>query len=150
MVSRGSCTFLEKIAAAEKIGAQGVVIYNSLEGIYMGKNYARSDDYECDNGSGYVDKIITPVYGDKMDALMPRTCTQDVKCASNRCIVTNTTSVELGTKVCCAWDLYTSMGATTAEIESGTLPNIPSAFIRMKDAETIMEFNEELDVAMFR
>jgi hypothetical protein len=109
MVSRGNCTFLDKISAAEHIGAQGVVIYNSLEGIYMGKNYARSDDYECDNGSGYVSKIITPVYGYEMNALMPRTCTHNTKCASNRCIVTNTTSTELGTKVCCAWDLYTTM-----------------------------------------
>lgn len=154
MVARGNCTFLDKTIAAANIGALGVVVYNSLEGIYKNNDYASSDDYECDNGSAYVFEVVTPVYSDEMNDLMPRSCTQDSKCASNRCLVTNTTSVELGTKVCCAWDLYTTMGATDIEIESaGGLPSIPSVFIRMEDADTLTDFSDDdldLDVAMFR
>jgi hypothetical protein len=101
LVSRGNCSFADKAIAAANIGARGVVIYNSLEGIYQGNDTASSNDYECDNGSGHVSTVISPVYSDEMNDLMPESCTQDSKCSSKRCILTNVTSLELGTQVRC-------------------------------------------------
>lgn len=99
LVSRGNCTFLEKAIAAYNIGASGVVVYNSLEGIYQGNSYASSVDYDCDNGSGYVDTIISPIYSDEMTALMPTSCTANSKCSSGKCVFTNTTRSDLGSQV---------------------------------------------------
>ena len=36
LVARGNCSFEDKALAAEALGADGIVIYNSLEGIYQG------------------------------------------------------------------------------------------------------------------
>ena len=99
LVSRGNCTFLEKTIAAQTAGASGVLVYNSLESIYQGNKVASEVDYDCDNGSGYVDEVLTPVYGEAMDALMPTACTLNEKCSSKHCVLTNTTSSSLGHKV---------------------------------------------------
>jgi hypothetical protein len=99
LVSRGNCTFLDKAIAAYNIGASGVVVYNSLEGIYQGNDYASNVDYDCDNGSGYVDTVISPVYSDEMTALMPTSCTANSKCSSGKCVFTNTTRSDLGRQV---------------------------------------------------
>lgn len=99
LVMRGNCSFLDKALAASDIGAAGVVVYNSLEGIYQGNEYASSEDYNCDNGSGYVDTIISPVYGDEMTEMMPTECTLDSKCSSQRCVFTNSTMTDLGSQV---------------------------------------------------
>lgn len=56
-VERGNCSFESKAIIAESIGATGIVVYNSLEGIYQGNNYASDTDYDCDNGEGYVDEV---------------------------------------------------------------------------------------------
>ena len=99
LVSRGNCSFLEKTVAASNIGALGVVIFNSIEGIYQGNGYASSDDYDCENGSGYIDTVPSPVYSDEMTALMPSSCTLDSKCSSKRCVLTNSTRNEFGSQV---------------------------------------------------
>ncbi len=133
LVSRGTCTFQEKQIAAYGLGAKGIVVYNSLEGIYQGNNYASSLDYDCDNGSGYVDHVTSPVYSSEMDAMMPTSCTADSRCASGKCVVTNMTDTSLGTKVCCAWDLYITMGTDSTD-SSSLQVDIPSVFMRMEDA----------------
>ena len=138
LVSRGNCSFESKAIAAESIGAKGVVIYNSLEGIYQGNEVASDIDYECDNGMGYINETLYPVYSDEMQSLMPESCTKSSKCSSGKCVVTNTTDVN-GTKVCCAWDLYLTMGMssdTTSDV------NIPAVFVRMEDADTIFGYPE--------
>lgn len=99
LVSRGNCSFLDKTIAASNIGASGVVVFNSIEGIYQGNTYASSDDYNCDNGSGYVDTVLSPVYSDEMTALIPTSCSLDSKCSSKRCVLTNTTRGDLGSQV---------------------------------------------------
>ena len=98
-VGRGNCSFYDKAIAASNAGASGVVVFNSIEGIYQGNDYASSDDYDCDNGSGYVDTVISPVYSDEMNALMPTSCTLNSKCSSQRCVLTNTTRSSLGSQV---------------------------------------------------
>ena len=99
LVSRGNCSFLDKTIAALNIGASGIVVFNSIEGIYQGNDYASSDDYDCANGSGYVDNVLSPIYSDEMTALMPSSCTLDSKCSSKRCVLTNSTRSELGNEV---------------------------------------------------
>ena len=153
LVARGNCSFIDKATAAKNAGALGVVVYNSLQGIYQGNRFASAMDYDCTNGEGYVRKLVEPVYGDAMNALMPTTCTQHLSCASKRCLLTNETDPMLGTKVCCAWDLYTTMGSSHATDDDENMPNIPAVFIRMRDAETLMRFDElnsqTLEIAMF-
>lgn len=130
LVSRGVCSFQDKQAAAYYAGAKGVIVYNTLEGIYQGQNYSSEIDYDCDNGEGYIDNVSYPVYSDEMDAAMPRECTQNSKCDSGKCVVTNITDPNLGTKVCCAWDLYLTMGA---DDDAGEPVDLPAVFIRMAD-----------------
>ena len=153
LVSRGNCSFIDKAIAAKNVGAVGVVVYNSLQGIYQGLSYASPTDYECKNGWGYVKKVLDPVYSNEMDDSMPTTCTQNLNCASKRCLVTNTTDPVYGTKVCCAWDLYTTMGSSYTTQDDETMPNVPAVFIRMQDADTLMKFDElnqlTLEVALF-
>jgi hypothetical protein len=155
MVSRGTCTFQEKQTAAYNIGAKGIIIYNSLTGIYQGKDYASYTDYECDNGFGYVDHVISPVYSDTMNALMPASCTGNPLCSSGKCIVTNQTDVNLGIKVCCAWDLYLTMGSdSTTSAPVPSVIDIPAVFLRMEDAAYLQSMpdlaRESLDVKLFK
>lgn len=149
LVSRGNCSFDTKAIAAESQGAKGIVVYNSLEGIYQGKGVASESDYNCDNGYGYVNNTVEPIYGDEMQELMPSSCTKNSNCDSGRCLVTNTTD-ENGIKVCCAWDLYITMGSSSDESSS---VNIPVVFVRMQDADTLFGYPElaksVLDVALY-
>jgi len=150
LVSRGNCSFVDKAIAAESIGAVGVIIYNSLEGIYQDRSYALDTDYDCDKGSGYVTSLQYPIYSDEMDALMPTSCTGASTCDSGKCVLTNVTDSN-GYKVCCAWDLYISMG--NSEYDDVVSPNIPAVFIRMTDADTLISNNDlskgTLEVALF-
>ncbi len=137
LVSRGNCSFASKTEAAEKVGASGIIVYNSLEGIYAGENYASETDYECDNGSGWVssEDIIPPLYSDEMTALIPTECTSNSKCSSGKCVFTNTT-IDGNVKVCCAWDLYITMGSSSEDDDL----NIPAVFITMSDYDTIASY----------
>jgi hypothetical protein len=149
LISRGNCSFEAKAHAAIGLGAVGVVVYNSLEGIYQGRNYASTSDYECANGMGYVPKIISPIYSSAMDETMPEVCTKSSLCDSGKCVVTNHTD-ENGYRVCCAWDLYMSMGTSSG---STSQLNIPVVFIRMRDIDTLVSDPElskgNMEIAMF-
>lgn len=112
LVPRGNCSFETKTVHAQRLGASGIIIYNSLEGIYGGNDYASSTDYDCDNGYGYVKKISYPVYESAMTASIPQSCTKSSKCSSQVCVLTNDTN-NFGHKVCCAWDLYMTMGVSS-------------------------------------
>ena len=152
LVARGNCSFIDKAIAAETAGAKGIVVYNSIEGIYQGNTYAASTDYECDNGQSYIpsDEIIYPVYSDEMISRIPTECSQDSKCSSGHCVLTNTTN-ENGTLACCAWDLYMTMGSNSDE---SIQPSIPAVFVRMEDADTLTALPEldslTLDVSIFQ
>lgn len=106
LVARGGCTFEHKALVAAEIGARGVIIYNSLQGIYQGRNYANPQDYDCDHGTGYIQSVSLPIW----ETPMPSICTGNPACVSKRCVATNTTTPK-GVQVCCAWDMYQSMGA---------------------------------------
>ena len=92
LVGRGECSFEDKLSAALSSNAKGLIVYNSLQGIYQDRLYASSLDYDCYNGVGYVKEIISPIYGDEMNALIPSSCTANSKCASQRCVVANETA----------------------------------------------------------
>lgn len=102
----GECSFEHKATAAERAGALGLIVYNSPKGIYQGRNFALKEDYDCNNGHGYVKGGIDgPVWEEKMTAKIPTSCADSLNCASKRCLFTNETSAENGTKVCCGYTL---------------------------------------------
>lgn len=152
LVARGNCSFVDKAIAAETAGAKGIVIYNSIEGIYQGNNFASSSDYECNNGQSYIptNELVYPVYSDEMISKIPTECSQNSKCSSGYCVLTNTTN-ENGTLACCAWDLYMTMGSSSDETVQ---PSIPAVFARMQDADTLSSLPEldalTLDVSIFQ
>ena len=159
LVARGNCTFTEKAAAAEAQGAKGVVIYNSLEGIYQGNEWADSSDYECANGEAWVPEsdVITPVYSEESDLAMPIECSASSLCSSQKCVYTNGTRVTTAEgnfsyterQVCCAWDLYVTMGG-----DDDDAVGIPVVFVRMQDQATLSEFSSlqalTMDVMIYK
>jgi signal peptide peptidase-like protein 2B len=85
-----------------------------------------------------------------MIAKIPTECSQDSKCSSGHCVLTNTTN-ENGTLACCAWDLYMTMGASSDE---SVQPSIPAVFVRMTDVDTLSSLPEldslTLDVSIYQ
>lgn len=159
---RGECSFEHKAHAAANIGALGLIVYNSPKGVYRGKNYAPPEEYECKNGEGWVrGSIHGNAWSPNSVAEIPRECYENSSCASQRCLYTNITKPGLGTKVCCAWDIYIRMGpdqqASSKNIESlidQELVDIPVVFITMKEGEYLLNFlsdktREYIGVAMF-
>jgi len=140
LAERGNCSFYQKAKSAYSVGANGIVIYNSLKAIYKNQNFANSVDYECKYGQGYVKDITYPVWGEDMTQNMPNSCTHDSKCASQRCVLTNRTTA-LGHEVCCVFDLYVGMGGGSPH----SIP-IPTVFIRMKDYDTLLTYEKELNI----
>jgi hypothetical protein len=74
-----------------------------------------------------------------MDDAMPEECTADTKCSSGRCVITNMTDSN-GIKVCCAWDLYITMGSSD-DFDDNAI-SIPAVFIRMTDKDTLFSYPE--------
>ena len=142
ILERGGCSFYSKAQNAQDAGAAAVLIYNSLEGIYSGKSYADSQDYECKNGEGWVDHSIvdgmtsSDVYGYNFVSSIPSGCSSNRHCKSNVCVYTNSTNGDGDQKTCCAWDLYLSMGRESGE-QSLT---IPVGFLRMEDYRTLKTY----------
>lgn len=65
-----------------------------------------------------------------MNANMPSSCTSDSKCDSGVCVVTNKTT-SAGTRVCCAFDLYMTLGRSGKD--KSLSPPIPAVHIRLRD-----------------
>eukprot|EP01041_Mallomonas_annulata_P000605 gene605-1168_t len=148
LVERGGCNFIDKGKHAAQAGASGLIVYNSLKGIYQNKTYANPMDYECNYGRGYVKNIIPPVWSDAMTAHIPTSCTNDKKCKSGICVFTNKTTSE-GHEVCCAFDLYMSMGRSSSSSgnQNGHEPvNIPVVFIRIKDVLSMINPSSNFNV----
>ena len=159
---RGECSFEHKANAAVNIGALGLIVYNSPKGVYRGKNFAPPEEYECNNGEGWVKgPIHGNVYSDNAVAEIPKICYEDHNCASQRCLYTNITDPGKGTKVCCAWDIYIRMGpdkqVNSKNIEAlidRELVEIPVVFVTMAEGEYLLNFlsdqsKEYIGVAMF-
>ncbi|CAM9990627.1 unnamed protein product, partial [Choristocarpus tenellus] len=111
---RGNCAFEAKAIAAEAVGAKGLLVMNSLEGIYQsplpclltqpvtvtyhplppiqigqGNSVAVDKlDYECSNGEGWVAELASPVWSTENTDVA---CTSNPSCSSQVCVVTNTT-----------------------------------------------------------
>jgi len=148
LMERGNCTFTDKAMNAQKAGASGVIIYNSLKGLYRGIAYGiDKTDYECGNGEAWVSDVQQPYWSSENQ---PDECTQNPKCSSRKCILTNVTDPELGTKACCAWDLYISIGG---DATVGEQIDVPVAFITMSDADVLLANTDlqkgDLKVSMF-
>eukprot|EP00752_Nemacystus_decipiens_P009947 g8870.t1 len=144
LVERGNCFFDEKALAAQEAGAEGLVVMNSVEGIYQDKTAATDKyDYECSNGEGWVKDLAEPLWN---PTNTDEACWSNDACDSGVCVVTNETDSNLGTKVCCAWDLYITMYSSAAETASKI--SIPSVYVTMKDGEALKDAGE-VDVELF-
>ena len=132
---------------AVEAGASGLIVYNSLKGIYQNKTYASPMDYECKYGQGYVNRIISPVWSEQMTASMPVSCTGNEDCLSGVCVLTNKTTSK-GHQVCCAFDMYVAMAGSstrhqrTRKYAASPLDHqyaIPVVFIRLRDAKSLLQ-----------
>jgi len=145
LVERGTCSFEQKAINAYSSGASGIIVHNSIKGIYRNQSYASREDYECDYGRGYVkpNHIIHPIWSTAMNKIMPVSCTQNKKCHSQQCVFTNRTTEE-GAEVCCVFDMFLSMGGDAhltldkKNDQDNLLLPIPIVFIRMKDLYTLL------------
>ena len=151
IAERGECSFEHKAKVAESAGASGLIIYNSPKGIYRGRQYADQDDYDCDMGMGWVPgEMKASVWSEEAESLIPKTCSHAPTCESQRCLFTNETSRERGTKVCCAWDLFIVMGPDqvmesnpSSKSMSSQRVNIPVVFVTMKIGNSLLEFSKD-------
>jgi hypothetical protein len=136
LLERGSCSYYDKAINAKAAGASGMLVHNTLEGIYANKQYASSEAYECKNGKGWVSQshMSGNIWSSTNQALVPSSCSGNKKCSSKQCVYTNSTNSEGEQEVCCAWDLYMSMAAETS-IE------LPLGFLRMEDADTLQSYS---------
>eukprot|EP00640_Fibrocapsa_japonica_P000613 CAMPEP_0113934592 /NCGR_PEP_ID=MMETSP1339-20121228/1905_1 /TAXON_ID=94617 /ORGANISM="Fibrocapsa japonica" /LENGTH=642 /DNA_ID=CAMNT_0000936457 /DNA_START=48 /DNA_END=1976 /DNA_ORIENTATION=+ /assembly_acc=CAM_ASM_000762 len=133
LLERGNCTFTHKALIAQSLGAKGLVVYNSLQGMYQGLEYGiEKVDYECSNGQAWVNSAVSPPWS---PANSPDACAGDDACDSGKCMATNTTDPALGHQVCCAWDTYMTMGG---DYDEGQLVTIPSVFLTMAEGETLL------------
>jgi len=155
LVPRGNCTFEYKTLRAQRLGATGVLIYNTLESRYDWNETSQRVrypfpryDYECDNGGvALVNEslIDPPAYDSELhDPLFQLNSPTNVchlprggsDCASRRCLVVNETGA-----ACCAWDLPVQMSG------DGTLTEHPydmvAIFLTMEQGDTLVEALEQ-------
>lgn len=144
LVERGNCFFDVKALAAQEAGAKGLVVMNSLAGIYQNKEAATDKyDYECSNGEAWVKTLESPVWS---PSNTDEACWANDACGSGVCVVTNDTDTTLGSKVCCAWDMYITMYSSDPEIAAKV--EIPSVYVTMADGAVLLDAGQ-IDVEMF-
>ncbi|CAM9743448.1 unnamed protein product, partial [Phaeothamnion confervicola] len=134
LAQRGNCSFDTKARTAQAAGAALLIVYNTLEGVYQGRGFAmETDDYECANGEGWISSPVSPAWHPDND---DPTCSGDARCQSGVCAMTNVTDAVKGTRVCCAWDLYVTMGASDPDnIDDVT---VLAAFMTMQGGNALV------------
>ena len=146
----GGCKFAHKTQMAARMGARGVIIYNTLESRYGGNDTIveypiAQQDYECENGESKVNasqfpELDPPAYEasihdsyltlDSPDNL----CFVDDECESRRCLITGPSAN--GTfQACCAWDILVQMTGTTNNNTEDTV----AVFITMQQSQLFLE-----------
>jgi hypothetical protein len=150
LLEAGQCSFYKKGIAAQRAGAAGVIVANTVRGIYGGRGHAKVSDVNCANGSGWIPaaKVLSPPYAAAMRDLMPMECTGDQRCASGRCLLTGVSDPPSGNlQVCCAWDFWIQMNLEKSDLALANatsyneLPavNIPMGFIRLEDTDRLLK-----------
>ena len=125
ILERGTCSFYDKAKNAQAAGAAAVLIYNSVDGIYGSNSYASTMDYNCENDQAWISSTNETT-----------SCGSDKHCNSGVCLNTNTTNSAGARQICCAWDLYLSMGGIE-ETSGLSEVHIPVGFLRMQDHDTL-------------
>ena len=149
LLETGNCSFYQKGIAAQRAGAAGVLVANTVKGIYGDSGHAKVSDVNCDLGIGWlpVNQILDPPYAPAMEDVMPLDCTGDQRCKSGRCLLTDVRDSTTGdVKVCCAWDLWIHMSLTPDEVETHNISHasvsIPMGFLRLEDTERLLRAPE--------
>ena len=157
LLERGDCSYRQKALAAQKAGASSVLVANTVRGVYGDRGHAKSSDVNCEAGSGWLNEteVLNPPYLPDMVDRMPKQCTQDARCASKQCLLTNTTDASRPGQVrtCCAWDLWQDVGLSAADLLTDAQEvAIPVGFLRMADTERLLREpalgRAELDVLL--
>ncbi|KAG5180775.1 putative growth-on protein GRO10 [Tribonema minus] len=133
VAERGECSFDFKAGSAKAAGASAIVVVNTWEATYGGREYGEDrTDYECGNGEGWLPSVTSPAWSAANDV---PACSADARCASGRCMLTNVTDSSLGTKVCCAWDLFLTMGSSSnTTLHMG----MPAVFMTMAQGDALL------------
>lgn len=147
LVERGSCSFAEKVYAAQQLGAKGIVVYNSVAALYDENDQlpkvckviniavacidcddcydGGQKEYDCHHGSA----------SNYADLELMHKCEGANSCSSHRCA---RISASPSTKACCVWDLYMTMGIGEDSSVSAAQIHIPAMFITMADMDQII------------
>ncbi len=153
LLERGECAYYRKALIAQRAGASGVLIANTVRGVYGTRGHALISDVNCEAGSGWLPKarVLNPAYLPAMRDRMPAECTEDKRCMSHQCLLTNITNPSTGDiKTCCAWDLWDEINLKSEGVSESI--KIPVGFLRMEDTERLLRVpslpNGLLDVSM--
>lgn len=122
VMERGGCSFETKVQNAQNAGASLAIVADTVLAEYNSGNA----EYNCAFGQA-VSHTDTVPSGDD-----PEECRNDVKCASEHCILTEKN------KVCCLVTSYISMQA----VNTITTPTIPSLYVSIKDGKLLNTTSE--------
>jgi len=172
LIPRGNCTFQRKTAAAQALGANAVIIYGTLASHYdfnaTSENITyplETLDYDCDNGSGYVNAnaenlMLSQMKGysmvnEKLFRGETNMCATSENahhwksCQSNSCLLTGETKeIQGDTKMqgCCAWDINILMNGDPNVSNSQT--TIPAFYLNSRGGNTLLDLISENDNAL--
>lgn len=129
--ARGNCSFTAKALNAQAAGADAVVVYTSLPGIYVAANssapsaqlQANACDYDCSTGAGTVPASAVTVA--QAYAGYPGQCGSSRTCASQLCALTTATPTSDGSRqICCVTEDYIIMGGTSTATANIQIPAV--------------------------
>jgi signal peptide peptidase-like protein 2B len=163
LVPRGNCSFEDKALSAQRLGASGILIYNTLQSRYGWNDTTQrviypetQDDYECANGRdsnisalslqldppSYNATFHNPLLTLSSPTNLCQLAPSSSSCASQRCLVTgpatdgdnNDTGVFT---TCCAWDISETMGADDTSSTNESV-HIVATFLTMRQGDTLL------------
>ena len=155
LVYRGNCPFERKARHAQQLGAQAVLIVDTLSARYQWNDAAQRVifpsnelDYECDNGRGSIlDLYLDPpqYYAEELDSLLDMTsnqsqCELDRECDDSQlCLVTGHVAGSNLYPVCCAWDTHITMPQEENSTSTDESIEILSAFATIRQGQQLQQ-----------
>lgn len=153
ILSRGNCSFTQKVYNAQAMGASAVLVYDGIAGKYfstLNSTYTNTYnppgnvlmvdecDSDCSSGTGLVantDVTITKALGG-----YPNQCNNNNQCASKLCALTSSTNVPTGYRqICCIPNDYLLMGSSTTD-PYVNLITIPVVFLTTGDGYLLLKY----------
>ena len=172
LIPRGTCSFQQKSLNAQRWGALGVLIYQTLASHYSlnatstknQQDHTIQDivfpldkhDYDCKNGEMKipVDQIVLndpwPYNAGVNDPVLTSTLPSST-CDSNRYFLTGPPSEASNAyRACCAWDLSMEMGIDYSLNRTEDIVKIPAAFVTLRQHEQLQFLLSKSPTAPFQ